>query len=117
MTATAQFTEIINSHRAKLSTITSINLKSGNNIHLNRAIEGTLRIEGECVRWEEIKSGLNRTDQLMHMVSDIDEISHLSYVDGYDPKAREDEEIPRLLLESVNKIVDSNKVESSEEGQ
>lgn len=109
MAGTAQFTEIINSHRAKLSTILSINLKSGNNIHLNRTIEGTLRIEGECVLWEEIKSGLRNSDQLVHIACDIEDISHISYVDGYSETDREEENIPRVLKEAVDNIVNNNK--------
>ncbi|QQM14739.1 hypothetical protein CPT_MarsHill_205 [Staphylococcus phage MarsHill] len=109
MAGTAQFTEIINNHRARLSTILSINLKSGNNIHLNRNIEGTLRIEGECILWEEIRSGLRNSDQLIHMVCDIEEISHISYVDGYSENDREAENIPRVLKEAVDNIVNNNK--------
>lgn len=105
MAAIPQFSEIIENHRLGTVTILSINLKSGNNIHLNRAIEGTLRIEGECICWEEIKSGLRNTDQLVHMVCDVEEISHISFIDGYSEIDRSEEEIPRLLKEQVDKII------------
>lgn len=115
MAARDEFEKVINEHKAGTKTIISINMKSGNNYFIKRSIPGTIRIENDCVKWEEFNSGLRADYDLVHFVSDIDEISHLSYVDGFDENKREnfdETEYPLAIRQKIKDFVESLKTSS-----
>lgn len=92
MSIVDQFTELINKHNEGIITIRNLNMKSGNNVFLKRSLPGTLRIEGDAFLWEEISSGPSHDNAIVHFLSELADISHISYTDGFDETYRTSKE-------------------------